>query len=56
MDDAASRAEGCEPDLRAMEARDDDLALLSATPDKFEEFVEAAGLMMKTEPNYAASD
>jgi pimeloyl-ACP methyl ester carboxylesterase len=33
-----------------------DYALLSATPDKFEEFVSAVGLMMKTEPNYAARD
>ncbi|MER9652181.1 alpha/beta hydrolase [Mesorhizobium sp. M0152] len=33
-----------------------DYAELSATPDQFSAFVEAVGLMMKTEPNYAASD
>lgn len=33
-----------------------DYAELSATPDQFSAFVEAVGLMMKNEPNYAASD
>lgn len=33
-----------------------DYAELSATPDQFSAFVAAVGLMMKTEPNYAASD
>ncbi|MER9331868.1 alpha/beta hydrolase [Mesorhizobium sp. M0488] len=33
-----------------------DYTELSATPDQFSAFVEAVGLMMKTEPNYAASD
>jgi pimeloyl-ACP methyl ester carboxylesterase len=29
---------------------------LSATPDDFHPFVEAVGLMMRTEPNYDAAD
>jgi pimeloyl-ACP methyl ester carboxylesterase len=33
-----------------------DYARLSATPDQFNAFVEAIGLMMKTEPNYSAAD
>ena len=33
-----------------------DYAQLSATPDQFEAFADAVGLMMKTEPNYSASD
>jgi pimeloyl-ACP methyl ester carboxylesterase len=33
-----------------------DYARLSATPDQFEEFVEAVTLMMKTQPNYSAHD
>lgn len=33
-----------------------DYALLSATPDRFEEFVEAVGLMQRTQPNYSAQD
>lgn len=33
-----------------------DYAALSATPDRFEEFLAAVGLMMKTEPNYTADD
>src|SRR3546814_4153654 len=33
-----------------------DYALLSATPDGFQEFAEAVGEMMKTQPNYAAHD
>ncbi|MCW3095891.1 MAG: alpha/beta hydrolase [Chthonomonadaceae bacterium] len=33
-----------------------DYALLSATPDQFEAFSEAVGLMMQTEPNYTADD
>lgn len=33
-----------------------DYALLSATPDQFEPFVEAVSLMMRTEPNYSARD
>ncbi|MDR6632437.1 pimeloyl-ACP methyl ester carboxylesterase [Phyllobacterium sp. 1468] len=33
-----------------------DYAELSATPDQFMAFVDAVGLMMKTEPNYTASD
>lgn len=33
-----------------------DYASLSATPDGFDDFVAAVGLMMKTEPNYTAAD
>jgi pimeloyl-ACP methyl ester carboxylesterase len=33
-----------------------DYARLSATPDQFKEFAAAVGLMMKTQPNYAARD
>jgi pimeloyl-ACP methyl ester carboxylesterase len=33
-----------------------DYALLSATPDQFDAFTEAVGLMQKTQPNYSAAD
>lgn len=33
-----------------------DYALLSATPDQFEAFAAAVGLMMQTQPNYSADD
>lgn len=33
-----------------------DYAQLSATPDKFDEFSEAVGLMQRTQPNYSADD
>ncbi len=33
-----------------------DYAQLSATPDKFDEFSDAVGLMQKTQPNYSAND
>ncbi len=33
-----------------------DYALLSATPDQFEAFSEAVGLMQRTQPNYSADD
>jgi pimeloyl-ACP methyl ester carboxylesterase len=33
-----------------------DYAQLSATPDQFEAFAEAVGLMQKTQPNYSAHD
>ena len=33
-----------------------DYAALSATPDKFDEFSEAVGLMQRTQPNYSAND
>lgn len=33
-----------------------DYASLSATPDRFDEFVAAVGLMQRTEPNYSAAD
>lgn len=33
-----------------------DYAALSATPEKFDEFVESVGLMQRTQPNYSAAD
>lgn len=33
-----------------------DYARLSATPDEFQEFAEAVGLMQRTQPNYSAQD
>jgi pimeloyl-ACP methyl ester carboxylesterase len=33
-----------------------DYARLSATPDQFDAFAEAVGLMQRTQPNYSASD
>jgi pimeloyl-ACP methyl ester carboxylesterase len=33
-----------------------DYAHLSSTPDKFDEFSEAVGLMQRTQPNYSADD
>jgi pimeloyl-ACP methyl ester carboxylesterase len=33
-----------------------DFTALSATPDKFKEFVEAVSLMQRTQPNYSADD
>ena len=33
-----------------------DYAQLSATPDQFDEFSEAVGLMQRTQPNYSADD
>jgi pimeloyl-ACP methyl ester carboxylesterase len=33
-----------------------DYAALSSTPEKFDEFVEAVGLMQRTQPNYSAAD
>jgi pimeloyl-ACP methyl ester carboxylesterase len=33
-----------------------DYAALSPTPEKFDEFVEAVGLMQRTQPNYSAAD
>lgn len=33
-----------------------DYARLSATPDQFDEFAEAVGLMQRTQPNYSADD
>jgi pimeloyl-ACP methyl ester carboxylesterase len=33
-----------------------DYAQLSSTPDQFDEFSEAVGLMQRTQPNYSADD
>jgi len=41
---------------RCMSRHTQDYAHLSATPDQFEGFSEAVGLMQNTQPNYSASD
>ncbi|MGH2410361.1 MAG: alpha/beta fold hydrolase, partial [Chloroflexota bacterium] len=41
---------------RCMSRHTKDYAALSATPDQFEAFSEAVGLMQKTQPNFTADD
>ena len=41
---------------RCMSRHASDYARLSETPDQFDAFSEAVGLMMQTQPNYSASD
>ncbi len=41
---------------RCMSRHTKDYAQLSATPDQFQVFAEAVGLMQRTEPNYSADD
>ncbi len=41
---------------RCLNRHKQDYARLSATPDQFDEFFEAVGLMQKTQPNYSAQD
>jgi pimeloyl-ACP methyl ester carboxylesterase len=41
---------------RGMSRHAQDYAELSATPDQFDAFSEAVGLMQKTQPNYSAND
>lgn len=41
---------------RCLNRHKQDYARLSATPDQFEEFAEALGLMQRTQPNYSADD
>jgi pimeloyl-ACP methyl ester carboxylesterase len=41
---------------RCLNRHKKDYAQLSATPDKFDEFSEAVGLMQRTQPNYSAHD
>ena len=41
---------------RCLSRHKKDYAELSSTPDKFDEFSEAIGLMQSTQPNYSASD
>ncbi len=41
---------------RCLSRHKKDYADLSSTPDKFEEFMEAVGLMQRTQPNYTAED
>ncbi|CAG0930047.1 Non-heme chloroperoxidase [Thermoflexales bacterium] len=41
---------------RCLSRHKQDYAQLSATPDRFDEFSEAVGLMQRTQPNYSADD
>ncbi|HET9912325.1 MAG TPA: alpha/beta hydrolase [Anaerolineales bacterium] len=41
---------------RCLSRHKKDYARLSATPDQFDKFSEAVGLMQRTQPNYSASD
>ena len=41
---------------RCLSRHKKDYAELSATPDQFDEFFEAVGLMQRTQPNYSAND
>jgi pimeloyl-ACP methyl ester carboxylesterase len=41
---------------RCLNRHKQDYAQLSATPDQFNEFSEAVGLMQRTQPNYSADD
>lgn len=41
---------------RCLNRHKQDYQRLSATPDQFEEFFEAVGLMQRTQPNYSADD
>jgi pimeloyl-ACP methyl ester carboxylesterase len=41
---------------RCLERHKADYAALSPTPDRFDEFSEALGLMQRTQPNYSAAD
>jgi pimeloyl-ACP methyl ester carboxylesterase len=41
---------------RCISRHKQDYAALSATPDRFDEFSEAVGLMQRTQPNYTADD
>ncbi|MBI5564074.1 MAG: alpha/beta hydrolase [Chloroflexi bacterium] len=41
---------------RCLNRHKHDYARLSATPDRFDEFFEAVGLMQRTQPNYSADD
>jgi pimeloyl-ACP methyl ester carboxylesterase len=41
---------------RCLNRHKQDYARLSATPDQFDEFSEALGLMQRTQPNYSADD
>ncbi len=41
---------------RCFSRHQQDYAALSATPDQFEAFVEAVGLMQRTQPNYSVED
>jgi pimeloyl-ACP methyl ester carboxylesterase len=41
---------------RCLDRHVKDYAQLSATPDRFDEFSEAVGLMQKTQPNFSSED
>ena len=57
MDPSGTRPFEFTPVLgRCISRHRQDYQQLSATPDKFDEFSEAVGLMQRTQPNYAADD
>lgn len=57
MDPSGTKAIEFTPTLqRCFNRHVQDYAQLSATPDQFEEFSNAVGLMQRTEPNYTAQD
>jgi len=56
---AAPRKSNSVPSLNSLVAsfrHTKDYAQLSATPEQFDEFTEAVGLMQRTQPNYSADD
>ena len=57
MDPSGTKEFEFTPILRRCIGRHEkDYAQLSATPDQFDEFSEAVGLMQRTQPNYSADD
>jgi pimeloyl-ACP methyl ester carboxylesterase len=57
MDPSGTRKIEFGPTLRRCFSRHvKDYARLSATPDQFDEFAEAVGVMQRTQPNYSAQD
>jgi len=57
MDPSGAKEIEFAPTLRrCFNRRVKDYARLSATPDQFDEFSEAVGLMQRTQPNYSADD
>jgi pimeloyl-ACP methyl ester carboxylesterase len=57
MDPSGTKEFELTPSLqRCMSRHVKDYQLLSPTPDRFDEFFEAVGLMQRTQPNYSAED
>jgi pimeloyl-ACP methyl ester carboxylesterase len=57
MDPSGAKAFAATPIIeRCFSRHGKDYARLSATPDRFREFVDAVGTMQKSEPNYSAQD